>query len=155
MGASAAESVELAGLSSDLVRLEAELWERVDRRLRSDHDLPLSWIEPMQVMDRVADCRVADIAEELSTTVGGVSKLVDRVERTGWCVRSPNPSDARSSVLSLSSAGRRVVDAAERSFDHELATLLGAAVSAKRLASFATTVRDVRRYVADQEGSAR
>lgn len=137
-----------------LVRLETGLWDRVDRRLREDHDVPLSWFEPMQVMDRVVDCRVVDIAEELSITVGGVSKLVDRIERAGWCVRAPNPNDARSSVVTLTRAGQRVFKAAKRSCDDELATQFEAAVSTDRLALFATTVRDLRRHIADQQRSA-
>ena len=152
---SEAAPVELACLFSDLVRLETELWDRVDRRLREDHDLPLSRFEPMQVMDRVVDCRVVDIAEELSITVGGVSKLVDRIERAGWCVRAPNPKDARSSVVTLTRAGRRVLEAAKGSRDDELVVGLGGAVSSERLASFASTVRDLRRHVADQQGGAR
>jgi DNA-binding MarR family transcriptional regulator len=152
---SEAPPVELACLFSDLVRLETELWDRVDRRLREDHDLPLSWFEPMQVVDRVVDCRVVDIAEELSITVGGVSKLVDRIERAGWCVRAPNPNDARSSVIALTRAGRRVLSAAEDSCDDELAARLGAAVSPERIASFASTVRDLRRHIAGQQEGAR
>ena len=152
---SASPPVELAGVFSDLVRLETELWDLVDHRLRGDHDLPLSWFEPMQVIERVPDCRVADIAEALSITVGGASKLVDRIEHAGWCGRAPNPNDARSSVLTLTRAGRRVLEAAQGSFDDELAARLGAAVSPERLASFASTVRDLRQHIADQQESAR
>lgn len=146
---------ELAVLFNDLVRLETELWDLVDQRLRREHELPLSWFEPMQVIDRVADCRVADIAETLSITVGGASKLVDRIEHAGWCGRAPNPNDARSSVLTLSRAGRRVLDAAKGAFDDELAARLGAAVSPERLASFASTVRELRQHITDQPESAR
>jgi DNA-binding MarR family transcriptional regulator len=149
-GPSEASRVELAGLFSDLVRLETELWDRVDRRLREDHDLPLSWFEPMQVMDRVVDCRVVDIAEELSITEGGVSKLVDRIERAGWCVRAPNPNDARSSVVSLTRAGRRVLRAANGSCDDELMVRLGVALSSERLESFASTLQALRRHIDDQ-----
>ena len=152
---SAIPPVELEGLFSSLVRLETELWDLVDHRLRKDHDLPLSWFEPMQVMDRIPHCRVADISEALSITVGGVSKLVDRIEHTGWCDRAPNPNDARSSVVTLSTAGRRMLKAAQSSLGNELAAWLGAAVSPERLASFASTARDLRQHIADQQGSAR
>ncbi|MEZ5098386.1 MAG: MarR family winged helix-turn-helix transcriptional regulator [Thermoleophilia bacterium] len=152
---SAASPAALAGLFSDLVRLEIELWELVDRRLRSDHGLPLTWFEPMQVMSRVPACRVADIAEALSITVGGVSKLVDRIEHAGWCGRAPNPNDARSSVVALTRTGRHVLEAARDSFDRELAVRLGAAVSQERLASFASTLQDLRQHIIDQQGSAR
>jgi DNA-binding MarR family transcriptional regulator len=152
---SATPTVELAGLFSDLVRLETELWDLLDQRLRNDHDLPLSWFEPMQVMDRVVDCRVVDIAEALSITVGGVSKLVDRIEHAGWCGRAPNPNDARSSVVTLTQAGQRVLKAARGSFGNELAVRLGAAVSPEQLGSFASIVRDLRQHIADQQGSVR
>jgi DNA-binding MarR family transcriptional regulator len=152
---SATPTVELAGLFSDLVRLETELWDLVDHRLREEHDLPLSWFEPMQVVDRVVDCRVVDIAEALSITVGGVSKLVDRIEHAGWCGRAPHPNDARSSVVTLTRAGQRVLNVAQGSLGNELAARLGAAVSPERLASFASTVRDLRRHIADQRADAR
>lgn len=154
-GSSSGSAVELGVLFSDLVRLETELWDVVDRRLRRDHDLPLSWFEPMQVIDRVEDCRVADIAEALSITVGGVSKLVDRIERAKWCERAPNPNDARSSVLALTPAGRRVLGAANASFLDELDLRLSAAVSPQRLTAFAATVRDLRNHTAPQPQGAR
>ena len=105
--------------------------------------------------DLDAVCRVVDIADELSITVGGVSKLVDRVERAGWCVRAPNPNDARSSVLTFTRTGRRVLEAAYDSCNDEPAARLGAALSSERLASFASTVRDLRRHIADQPRSPR
>ena len=147
--------VDLAGLFNDLVRLETELWGVVDHRLREEHDLPLSWFEPMQIVDQVADCRVIDIANSLSITVGGVSKLVDRIERAGWCARARNPKDARSSLVTLTRAGQRVLRAAEGSFGDELAGRLGAAVPPARLASFASTVRDLRLAISNQRDSAR
>lgn len=146
-------SAELATLFNDLVRLETELWDRVDHRLRRDHDLPLSWFEPMQVMDQVADCRVADIAAALSITVGGTSKLIDRIERSGLCSRAPNPNDGRSAVLALTRAGRRRLDAARASFEAELQIWLGAALSPERLDSLALIVRDLRQHIADRKGS--
>ena len=145
--------VDLSTLFSDLVRLETELWGLVDRRLRADHDLPLSWFEPMQVMDRVSECRVADIAQALSITVGGTSKLVDRIQHAGWCGRAPNPEDARSSVVALTAAGRRVLGAARGSFDEELEARLGAAVSPEQLALVASTVRELRQHLANQPGN--
>lgn len=149
----AATAAEIGALFSDLVRLETDLWNAVDRRLQNEHDLALSWFEPMQVMDRVPDCRVADIAQALSITVGGTSKLVDRIEDAGWCTRAPNPTDARSSVVALTRAGRRLLGAAEGSFDDELRVCLAAAVPPEELAGFAATVRDLRRHLADRQES--
>lgn len=154
-GPAEAPPVDLPGLFSDLVRLETELWDLVDHRLREAHELPLSWFEPMQVMDRVVDCRVVDIAEALSITVGGVSKLVDRIEQAGWCGRAPNPNDARSSVVALTRAGRRVLAAARASSTEELAVRLEGGASPEQLASLASIIRDLRRHLANPQGSVR
>src|SRR5947209_216996 len=74
---------DLSALFHDLVRFEIELWNAVDARLRADCDLLLSRFEPLQVISRRSPCRVQDIADELSITVGGASKLVDRIEVAG------------------------------------------------------------------------
>src|ERR1700758_5117855 len=88
-------------LFSDLIRFETELWNAVDARMRTEHDLPLHKFEPMQIIERTPDCRVFDIAEALSLTTGGVSKLVDSIEASGYVRRRPNPEDRRSSIIEL------------------------------------------------------
>ena len=60
---------DLGSLFSDLIRLETELWDLVDTRLRREHGLALSWFELMQVIDSTPGCRVVDIAEALSITI--------------------------------------------------------------------------------------
>ena len=147
-------SLDLAALFSDLVRLETELWDLVDARLRRDHDLALSWFEPMQVIDHTPGCRVIDIAEALSITIGGTSKLVDRIETAGWCQRSPNPDDGRSSTIALTRSGRRLLAAARRSFADEVAARIATAIPANDLPRFATTVHNLRsRYRDHRDGS--
>src|SRR5229473_1010714 len=97
---------DLKVLFSDLIRFETDLWNAVDARLRSEHDLPLTWFEPMQVMSKYTACRVLDIKEELSITVGGTSKLVDRIEAAGLCRRRANPDDRRSQIIEVTLAAR-------------------------------------------------
>ena len=96
---------DLKTLFHELIRFETELWNAIDTRLRSGHDLPLTWFEPMQVMARYPVCRVYDIAGELSITPGGTSKLVDRIEAAGLCCRKANPADRRSHLIELTPAG--------------------------------------------------
>ena len=85
------------------------------------------------MIDRTPGCRVIDIAEALSITIGGTSKLVDRIENAGWCERSPNPDDGRSSTIALTRSGRRLLAAARRSFADELAARIGTALPANDL----------------------
>jgi hypothetical protein len=53
-------------------------------------------------------------------TIGGTSKLVDRIEASGYCTRSPNPGDRRSSVIELTLAGTAVLARAIAVFEDEL-----------------------------------
>jgi DNA-binding MarR family transcriptional regulator len=135
---------DLLDLFHQLVRFETELWNGVDARLRADFDLPLSRLEPMQVIARHPSCRVNDIAEELSITIGGTSKLVDRIEAAGYCVRRANPDDGRSSVIELTAAGRRVLTKAAKAFEDELETRIGSAVSARSLQQLYSTIVKLR-----------
>lgn len=132
---------DLSELFTDLVRLETALWSRVDARLQEDHGLALTWFEPMQLIGRIGRCRVIDVAEALSITIGGTSKLVDRIQEAGWCLRQPNPDDGRSSIIELTDEGRQLLEAATVSFVDELGRRLGGGCSDRSLGQFAATTR--------------
>jgi DNA-binding MarR family transcriptional regulator len=134
----------LRELFHDLIRFEIELWDAVDTRLKSEHDLPLTHFEPMWVIARQPGCRVYDIASELGITTGGTSKLVDRIEASGYCRRLPNPADRRSSLLELTPVGERILAAAGATFDDELQRWLGAALPERTLRQFAATLSRLR-----------
>ena len=135
---------DLKVLFSELIRFETELWNAVDDRLRSEHDLQLTWFEPMQVMSKHTACRVLDIKEELSITVGGASKLVDRIEAAGLCRRRANPDDRRSQIIELTPAGRRLLGKATKSFEDELHARLASVVTDRALAQFGATLMRLR-----------
>ena len=135
---------DLKVLFSELIRFETELWNAVDARLRSEHDLQLTWFEPMQVMSKHTGCRVFDIKEELSITVGGASKLVDRIEAAGLCRRRPNPDDMRSQIIELTPAGRRLLAKATKSFEDELRTRLESVVTGRALDQLVATLTRLR-----------
>lgn len=116
---------DLRQVFNEIIRVEIEIWNAVDARLRSEFHLPLSHFEPMSVIDRHGTCRVYEIASELGITTGGASKLVDRLEADGYCRRRPNPDDRRSSLLELTAAGRKILKAAGKGFDDELQRRLG------------------------------
>ena len=143
----------LAALFSELVRMETELWNAVDLRLRTECDLPLTHFEPMQVIARIPSCRVFDIASELSITVGGTSKLVDRIEAGGHCRRLANPQDRRSSLIELTPSGRRLLARATRAFEDELQIRVGSVLSERQLAQLHATLTKLRRASALDGGA--
>ena len=135
---------DLKTIFNELIRLETDVWNAVDARLRSEHDLQLTWFEPMQVMSGYTACRVFDIAGELSITPGGTSKLVDRIEAAGLCRRIANPDDRRSHLIELTPAGRRLLAKATRTFEDELQTRLGSVVGGPSLDQFGATPMKLR-----------
>ncbi|WP_328346391.1 MarR family transcriptional regulator [Streptomyces violaceus] len=137
----------------DLVRFQIELWNVVDARLRAECDLQLTWFEVMRLLAQRSECRVQDMAEEFGITVGGTSKVVDRIEAAGYCRRRANPHDRRSSLVELTPAGRRLVDRATKVFEMELEGRIGSVIPKQDLEKFAATLSALR--AAGRSASAR
>jgi MarR family transcriptional regulator, organic hydroperoxide resistance regulator len=139
--------VDQVGLFRDLVRLETDLWNRVDARVHREHGLPLAWLEVMQVVSTTPGCRVLDVANALSITVGGASKVIDKVQGAGWCRRLPNPTDGRSHLLELTGTGEGVLEAANVTLENALAAYLGGAAPTGELIKLSNTLGRLRRYL--------
>jgi DNA-binding MarR family transcriptional regulator len=131
-------------LFNELIRFETELWNSIDARLRTDFDLPLARFEVMRVIAGHRACRVFDIANALSITVGGTSKLVNRIEAAGHCRRHANPDDRRSSIIELTPTGRRLLTKATKVFESELQIRMGSAVPARSLEQFYSMLTKLR-----------
>jgi DNA-binding MarR family transcriptional regulator len=121
-----ATSQDGVALATDVIRLEIALWERVDARLRSAHELPLAFFESLHFLSGAprGSMRVGDLARALRVTVGGASKLVDRIERAGLIAREADPDDRRASRVALTAAGKRKLTAAHKTYEAEVAGIL-------------------------------
>jgi DNA-binding MarR family transcriptional regulator len=93
-----------------LVRAETRWFEGLDDRVHAAHGVHLASYDVLRVIDSVDGCRVQDIVREIGITVGAASKSVDRLEAAGLAERRANPGDRRSSLLSPTAAGRRLLD---------------------------------------------
>ena len=69
----------------DLISLEIVLWDRINARLKAQHDLSLAFFESLYFIGRSpgGSIRVGDLARALRITVGATSKLVDRIDTAG------------------------------------------------------------------------
>ena len=134
----------LGQLFEDLVRAETRLYNALDARLRERHGLALGQYELLQIMSRREGCRVLDIVREVGITVGAASKAVDRLEAAGWCRRRVNDQDRRSSLLTVTPAGARLLARARPTFEQELAERLAAVASARALDQTARVLATLR-----------
>jgi DNA-binding MarR family transcriptional regulator len=128
----------------DLVRVETRLYNAVENRLKAELGLTAGRFQMMRLIADVPNCRVLDLVRETAITVGAVSKAVDRIEEAGWCRRDSNPHDRRSSYLTLTPDGQRVLAAATPIFPAEVTELL-AAESDDALAQSGATLARLRR----------
>lgn len=134
----------LPAFFADLVRCETRLYNALNDRLRDRHGLVTSQFEALRYLRDHPGSRVADLAAEFAIGIGAASKSVDRLEKQGWAGRQPNPSDRRSSLLSLTDEGSRLLDEAERTFAEALAELVGEALDAPALAAAADSLATLR-----------
>jgi DNA-binding MarR family transcriptional regulator len=131
LGPAPAGAIEGVAWATELVRLEIALWERVDARLREANELPLAFFESLLFISRAqqGSMRVGDLARALRVTVGGTSKLVDRVERAGLIAREPDPDDRRASRVALTTAGKRKLTAAVKTYEAEVRHIVDGVLS--------------------------
>ena len=93
-----------------LVRVQTALWRAVDVRLRDRHHVALADVTALHLVAGTDASRVQDLAATLHITVGGASKVVDRLVAAGLVARAPHPTDRRSSVLTVTPAGHDLLD---------------------------------------------
>ena len=97
-----------------LVEAQSRLERRLGADLEARCDLPHAWFEVLVRLGRSADDRLTmgSLAEQVSLTTGGVTRLVDRMETAGYVQRVPCPTDRRVSYAALTDAGRAKLDEA-------------------------------------------
>jgi len=137
-------TVDPGSVLIDLVRVETRLYNAVDARLKAADGLTLPQLEVLSTIRDVPGCRVLDVARTISITVGAASKAVDRLEDQGWCRRTVDPTDRRSSTLSLTAVGSAAVERATPVFDAAVRDTLGALLTARDLDRLAHILRTLR-----------
>jgi DNA-binding MarR family transcriptional regulator len=147
-----ASGVDLGRLHQDLVRVEAELWNILDARLRAECGLPITSFMVMRFLTRRPGRRIQDISQEFAITVGGTSKVVDRIEAGGFCRRRPHPHDRRSAIVELTPDGEDLVSRAVTVFEAELDGQIGSAVAEQSLAQVAATLSMLRTALCSNGG---
>lgn len=138
-----------------LVRVQTKLWNDVDARLRAELSIPLTDLTALELVAGIDHARVQDIVDRQHITVGGASKVVDRLVEAGHVVRSAHPHDRRSSVLSVTAQGRRLLERAKPHLDDVLTTQLADALPSGGLAQLDLLLRSVQDGAPTNSGAGR
>jgi DNA-binding MarR family transcriptional regulator len=119
-----------------LVRANAAVTRQLSAQLSVDHALNLSAYEALLLLARAPDSRMrrVDLANSLLLTAGGVTRLLDGLERDGFVGREECASDRRVSYAVLTKAGRDKLREASKSHTRQIRELLGAPFEEDELA---------------------
>lgn len=142
---------DLKSLFDSLIRAEITLWNAMDNALRTECDLQLTWFEILRFLGGNGSSRVQDVAAEFNITVGGTSKVIDRIEAAGYCARRANPHDRRSSLVEITPTGRNILGQAMTVFDRELAHRIGAVLDDQTITTVTTALTALHTPAADHE----
>jgi DNA-binding MarR family transcriptional regulator len=95
-----------------VVTSHAAVTERVQKALAAADLPPLSWFELLWAIERSPNGRprMSDLAERLTLSRGGVTKLVDRLEGAGYLERVACTEDRRSFQAELTPAGKEMLE---------------------------------------------
>jgi DNA-binding MarR family transcriptional regulator len=110
-----------------LVRANAAVTRQLSALLSADHGLNLSAYEALLSLARAPDSRMrrVDLANGLLLTAGGVTRLLDGLEREGFVAREECDTDRRVSYAVLTKAGRDKLREASKSHTRQIRELLG------------------------------
>ena len=119
-----------------LVRANAAVTRQLSAQLSADHGLNLSAYEALLRLSRAPDSRLrrVDLADGLLLTAGGVTRLLDGLERDGFVAREECSSDRRVSYAVLTEAGRAKLREASKSHTRQIRELVGGPYDENELA---------------------
>jgi len=110
------------GVVGRISRLARELEQRLKPVYR-EHGLEPGWHDVLATLRRAGPphrLRPTEFTSALMLTSSGTTKRLDRLERAGLIVRGPDPADRRGTLITLTAAGRRLIDAVtEAHLDNE------------------------------------
>ena len=122
------------GVIGRISRLARELEQRLERVYR-EQGLEPGWHDLLATLRRSGPpfrLRPTELTSALMLTSSGTTKRLDRLERAGLITRMPDPEDRRGTLITLTPAGHRLIDAAtEAHLDNER-RLLGALTDAEQ-----------------------
>jgi DNA-binding MarR family transcriptional regulator len=102
------------GVIGRISRLARELEQRLEPVYR-EHGLEAGWYDVLATLRRAGPphrLRPTEFTSALMLTSSGTTKRLDRLEQAGLITRGPDPDDRRGTLITLTAAGRRIVDAA-------------------------------------------
>jgi DNA-binding MarR family transcriptional regulator len=118
--------IQMASVDADVEKLSASLERLVAmvRRLAPPQGLSLTAVSTLRTLEVAGPCRLSELAVGQGVTQPAMTQLVTRLEREGYAERGGSPQDARVVMVSLTAAGRELLQGRRRARNHMLRGLL-------------------------------
>jgi DNA-binding MarR family transcriptional regulator len=115
------DTVPPMALVTSIMRGQQILLARLDEVLRP-YDLRFARYEALMLLfySRAGRLPVGKIGARLQVHPTSVTPLVERLERAGYAVREPHPTDRRTTLVSITDAGRDVARRATAELNERL-----------------------------------
>jgi DNA-binding MarR family transcriptional regulator len=100
------------GIVGRVSRLARELEQRLEPVYRA-HGLEPGWHDVLATLRRSGPpfaLRPTDLTNVSMLTSSGTTKRLDKLEQAGLIARSPDPADRRGTLITLTDAGRELID---------------------------------------------
>jgi len=138
-----------------LVRTYARLWDELEAQVRRDHGLTIARYDVLAQLETAGgELRLSDLASAVVLSPSGLSKLLDRMEKSRLIRREPDPNDARASLATLTPEGRALVKRARASHHALLEQTFGAALDDRDIADLARIMRRIDGSLPNRRGNA-
>jgi DNA-binding MarR family transcriptional regulator len=133
---------------TSIMRVQQLFMGRVDAVLRP-HDLTFARFEVLRLLafSRQGSLPLGKIGSRLQVHPASVTSAIDRLERQGFVVRVPHPTDGRAILAEITEAGRQVVDRATVDLNEHTFTQLG--LPEEDLEELVRILRDMRQRAGD------
>lgn len=128
------------------LRTHAVLYQELERRLVRTHGMTISTYDALLRLSWAgrAGLRMSELAQQVLKTSGGLTRLVDRLERGGLIERTRSTDDLRGYEARITPEGRRVLKRANRQHLADIRELFLSKLSPAQLEALAGAWRDVR-----------
>ena len=122
------------GVIGRISRLARELEQRLEPVYR-EQGLEPGWYDVLATLRRIGPpyrLRPTEFSNTLMLTSSGTTKRLDRLEQAGLITRAPDPDDRRGTLITLTDAGRELVDKASEAHLENERRLVSTLTAAER-----------------------
>ncbi|MFE7761756.1 MarR family winged helix-turn-helix transcriptional regulator [Streptomyces sp. NPDC057438] len=129
-----------------LYGLFVEAFARLKHLVHRDLGVPDTWFEVLLRLGRTPGhrLRMTDLAEAVSFSSGGFTRLADRMAKEGLIRRDPDPADRRAALAVLTDKGAEALDRALAAHVRHLRSHVTGPLSAEDLRHLEHILRTLR-----------